>query len=537
MISFSKKKQRSPWLMYILLALAMLPIAIVIGSLVGDMYSMLVTINQEGALLALGFMLISLMIFLFGIFYVMNIFYFANDIETLLPLPFQPSQILGAKFTTVVLYEYLVAAIMYIPLIAVFGIKSGSGIIYYIYAIALFLVLPIIPLILASILVMIIMRFTNIAKNKDRMRIIGGIIAILLAVGANLGIQMSSRNSMDPNQLQSLFLEQNGFISVITKWFPTSKFPAEALLHWNSLGGFANIALFVGISGIALLLFLLLGEAIYFKGVTGVSETTAKRKTYSETELTTLTKQTSPLISSLLKEFRFLFRTPAYFMNCILSSFMMPIILVVVLFVNQNGIGQLRYMMSLMDNQNMNMGFVMAIVFVISAFLGSSNSIAATAISREGKNVFTTKYLPIPYKTQLLAKLLSGIILSLLMMAIVLIMVVVLIHPPVSFVIYSAIVMILGVIFSSLIGLIFDLYFPKLDWVNEQKAVKGNMNSLFSLLISIVIAGLVVFIFSQFDLGQVAGFMTLLVLLIVINLLLMKLLMSKGVRLFSEIEE
>src|SRR5690606_23826159 len=116
MISFSKKKQSNPWLIYMLLALAMLPIAVVIGSIVGDMYLMLVEINQEGALLALGFMLISVMIFFFGIFYVMNIFYFANDIETLLPLPFQPAQILGAKFTTAVFYEYLVAAIMYIPL-------------------------------------------------------------------------------------------------------------------------------------------------------------------------------------------------------------------------------------------------------------------------------------------------------------------------------------------------------------------------------------------------------------------------------------
>ncbi len=536
MVAFSKNKQRNPIWIYLLLAVALIPVALTIGSFIGDLYTILESINQEGTLLALGFMSISLMIFFFGIFYVMNIFYFANDIETLLPLPLKPSDILGAKLSTVIIYEYFVAAIIYLPLVISFGINSGGGILYYLYALVLFLVLPIIPLIFASVIVMVIMRFTNIAKNKDRMRIIGGIIAILLAVGGNFAIQFYTQKPMDPNQLQSFFTEKNTLVELTTKWFPSSKFPAEALLNWNNLSGLANATLFIGISIILIIAFLLLGEFVYFRGVTGVSETTAKRKKYSAAELTFITKESSPFLAILLKELRFLIRTPAYLMNCILSSFMLPFILVIVLFLNPNNTGQLQFLKSLLAG-DFNVGFILAIVFAISVFFSASNSIAATAVSREGKNVFISKYLPVSYNTQLWAKVLSAVIISLLTVVLVLAILVTLLQPSIVFLLFITIVLLLGVFFSSLVGLLFDLYYPKLDWVNEQRAVKGNMNTLFSLLISILIAGVTVFIFSQFDLGLWGGFFTIAAVLLVLNIVLVQLLAKKGAKWFEQIEE
>lgn len=530
-----KKKSRVPAvLLPFLLLLAMLPFSFMIGYLVMNLYDSLLPVQQEGTILALGFVAISMMIFLFGIFYVINTFYFANDIETLLPMPLTSAQIMGAKFTTVVLYEYLVEAIIFMPLVIAYGIKSGSGILFYLYSIMIFLAIPILPLILASIIVMVIMRFTNLAKNKDRMRVIGGMIAVVLAVGGNFLFQYYSRRSMSAEQLQELFLQKNSLIHLVSSLFPTSRFPAEALVHSTNLQGLANLAIFMGISLITLIIFLFLAEAIYLKGVIGISETHSKRKAYSQEELASLTKESSPLTALLLKELRFLFRTPAYFMNCILSNLLLPVVMVIAFILNSGELSKLPdLLLRFLEGKT---GFVQSIVFLFSVFLGSANNIAATAISREGKNFYVNKYLPVPYLTHIWAKLLSGVIISLIPIILVIAALIVLIHPSVLFILLSSMTAVLGILFASLVGVLIDLKYPKLDWANEQRAVKSNINGLLSLLLNSLIAGLTVFMMFRLDVPAWTGYIVLLGLTLVYNLILIWILAAKGEKWFGQIE-
>ena len=72
-----------------------------------------------------------------------------------------------AKFLTVVVYEYLTELIMLFPILMVYGVKNGEGIGFYLMSAVVFLLVPVVPLIMASIIVMIIMRFTNIGRHKD----------------------------------------------------------------------------------------------------------------------------------------------------------------------------------------------------------------------------------------------------------------------------------------------------------------------------------------------------------------------------------
>ena len=88
-------------------------------------------------------------------------FYFSRDIENLLPLPLRPVEILAAKFTVTLLYEYLTEILFLAPILIAFGIKSHGGIFYYFNAAVIFLTLPIAPLVYASIISMIIMRFNQ----------------------------------------------------------------------------------------------------------------------------------------------------------------------------------------------------------------------------------------------------------------------------------------------------------------------------------------------------------------------------------------
>ncbi|HRU40608.1 MAG TPA: hypothetical protein P5021_01400, partial [Candidatus Diapherotrites archaeon] len=230
-------------LLSLLIFAAFLPMMLSIGSIVLAGYAVLSEIRQEGMILGIGFSLSSLTIFFFGIFYVMSVFYFSKDIESLLPLPLKPSEILAAKFTVAMLYEYLTEAIFLAPVLIGYGIASKAGLLYYLYGILLFLALPVLPLIYASAISMLVMGFTNLAKNKDRFRIVGGITAMFLAVGINAFITKLTGSSISAMELQKL-MEQgnNSYAEIMSGIFFSNRFAVLALLNSEALKGFVNLA-------------------------------------------------------------------------------------------------------------------------------------------------------------------------------------------------------------------------------------------------------------------------------------------------------
>ena len=523
-------------LLSVLILAAFLPMMFGIGTLALAGYDVLSEIQQEGLILGMGFSVCSLAIFFFSIFYVMSVFYFSKDIESLLPLPLKPSEILAAKFTVTLFYEYLTELVFLAPILIGFGIASNARLIYYLYSILLFLTLPILPLIYASMLSMLVMGFTNLAKNKDRFRIVGGIIAMFLAVGLNAYITKISSSSMNVDELQQLLAQgNNSYVEIMSGIFFSNRFAVAALLHSEALKGFVNLAVFVLISLLFVMLFLSFGESIYFKGVAGISEASAKRKKYSETELEKFSKQKSALRAYTIKELKLLFRTPVYFMNCVLMNFIFPVFIILPFLVQPDEIKELQGLSTYIANGT-GSAVVLAVAFGISAFVTSANGITASAISREGTNIFVCKYLPVSYKTQIMAKVLSGMSMGVVGTLSMVLAVVIFMPVPVYLILLIAATSILGILFSSFAGILIDLSFPKLIWDNEQKAVKQNFNVVLNMLVSIVIAGIPVFVTIALHFKLWMTFLILTVGFGILDLLLYNILSTVGVRLFEKIE-
>ena len=138
------------------------------------------------------------------------------------------------------------------------------------------------------------------------------------------------------------------------------------------------------------MIFIILGQALYFKGVMGVSETSSKRKTLSNSELIKNTTQNSSLKVYILKELKLLFRTPIYFMNCVLMNFLWPVFLLIPIFSQKSGRSQLNMLTEFLQNSKTS-GIALGAFFAFMVFVSCSNSIATTAISREGKNLLYIK--------------------------------------------------------------------------------------------------------------------------------------------------
>lgn len=532
----SKGKIKLKGIVLILILIAgFMPMAIGLGSFVSKVYNILAPINQQGALLGLGLSIASMIIFFFGIFYVMGTFYFSMDIEYLLPLPFKASQIIGAKFVVVLLYEYLTEIIILAPIIIAYGVSGDSGVLYYIFGILIFLTLPMIPLIISSVLVMIIMRFTSIAKNKDRFKTIGGIIAIFIGLGLNVIVQKTALSLTNPEQIQKIFMEgNNSLISLSSQMFPSAKLAALALVENTLSKGIMNLILFIVITAIALVIFIIISEGLYFKGVIGISETTTKRKELSKGDFSKATVQNSLLKAYTMKELKILFRTPSYFMNCILINFLWPVIILLPALVNSGDAANLGMISELINNPKM-MPIILAGAVGGIVFVSSSNAIASTAISREGKGLFVNKYMPISYKTQIMSKVFSGFIMGIVGMIMLVTVFVILAKPPILLIILIIAIGLLANLFANLAGIFIDLSNPKLDWDNEQKAVKQNINSLLNWIPCLVVAGLVFFTVYKIELSLMLTSILMFALYGIIDLILYKLVATKGVKLYDNL--
>jgi ABC-2 type transport system permease protein len=529
------KKQIKGILLGLLLVLAFTPIAIEFGKFLSVAYDGLHSIGQEAVILAFGLSIVSVTIFFFGIFYAMGIFYFSMDVENLLPLPFKPWHIMGAKFAVVLIYEYVTELIFFMPTLMAYGIKSSAGMLYYAYGVVIFLLLPIVPLVIASIINMIIMRFTNIAKNKDRFRLIGGIIAMFSGIGINIYIQRFTQN-IDQPQITEMFAEgNNSLVALVTNIFPSTKIAVGSLINSANMKGFISLILFVVITAAALIIFIVLGEALYFKGVMGVSETTSKRKVLSSNELTRNTTQSSSLKVYLFKELKLLFRTPIYFMNCVLMNFLWPIFILIPLFSQKGDTGQIAQISKLLRDGK-GTGIALGIFFAFVVFASCSNGISCTSISREGKNLFILKYIPMKYKKQLMAKVLSAVVLGMAGMVMISILGIAILKIPLDLVLLMIIVGTLGILLTSFIGIFIDLNFPKLHWDTEQKAVKQNLNVMISMIICIAIAGLTVFMIFKFKLTKWSAFTLIVALYATLDVILYYLLGTKGAKMLRKIE-
>ena len=105
------------------------------------------------------------------LFSAVNVLYFSKDLEYLLPLPIKPSKILMAKWNVLIISNYIIEIFIVLPALILYGIMLNQGVLYYLYAALVFMLLPVIPVILISFLMSILMRFTKFIKNKDFQKI------------------------------------------------------------------------------------------------------------------------------------------------------------------------------------------------------------------------------------------------------------------------------------------------------------------------------------------------------------------------------
>ncbi|MGS2745647.1 putative ABC transporter permease subunit [Bacillus zanthoxyli] len=510
---------------------------LIFGSMTHGMYEGMKQLGQDpGMIIAMGLAIASIWVFLMSITNILTVFYYSNDIEMLLPLPLKPAQIIWAKFLTVLITQYVMSSFILLPIFITYGLKSGAFITYYIYMIFIYLLFPIVPLVLASLLMTVIMRYTNIAKNKDRGNIFIGIVSILFIVGINVFMQWRNKSAFSGDgAAEYLVNNQSSLIVQMTNYFPTTYFGAVALVESANWKGPLYVMIFALISFVFFVLFYYIAERTYLKGVIGLSTSTAKKEVISAEGLQKSTVQSSHLKAYVKKEFKTLFRTPQFFLNCIVQTFVMPIMLFFILFVQD---GNLKFITEYINNPETT-GFAIGVGLCASLFLMGSNVIATTSFSRDGSSWFVNRYLPVKASDIFFAKAITAWLINVIILAVFGITMAVVAGISPVFMILWFLLSANGLLLINLIGTRWDAQTADIHWDTEQKLFKSRYTTLWNFLANILIALIIVagvsVLYFFLQVGLWVMFIVLFAMFTIVNYIFIKILKLGAERILSNI--
>ena len=511
----STKKQMivTKFLLVLVSLLIILPFVVVSGLFVYTVTNSLVEYNYETIGLEFMCILLCVFTFIFSFNVILNELYFTGDIENLLPLPIKPREIVGAKIASIFCAESLVQLLVVFFSVIGFFFALGLSFKNFLLGILGMITLPMIPIIYCSIISLLIMSFTRFIKNKETIRKVG--LVFVLAVLMLFVYFLGALQNFD----LELYIEGfvNGdqtFLHVMRGILPHINLFIDILVT----GSIRSLLLYILVNIGFIVVLLGLADVCYFKGVVGLSSKDTESKKSSSNILKNI-KVENPTNSYFKKEIFTLFRTSSYFLNCILINFIWPIFVYVIckLKFPDLTLSKLKNLVTSTDNNTLIIIFMF--VIGVSILLPALNSIASSSFSREGKNFYFMKYIPMDYSSQVSVKLLVSFIIAFIGVNAFSLIFYLVIGLKVSLSFIFLIISFLAILFICSLGIIIDSINPKLVWDDELNALRENSNNFIvmgiSIFVFIVLAGLCYLLYKSF--GIALAFTFILLILILLN--------------------
>ena len=171
---------------YLLLGVCLLPVSVLLFLLGYSGYTFLQPLGLETLLIEFVCAIGMMVIFFYGLPLFLSEYYMDSDLVKLLPLPFTPAQIVGAKGFCCLLNEYYLIVLLFFPFLLGYGISAKMGIFYWINMILACLIFPVVPLVYAAVLTMLVMRLFKNIRNKDFLSYLGFAASLIFAIGINV---------------------------------------------------------------------------------------------------------------------------------------------------------------------------------------------------------------------------------------------------------------------------------------------------------------------------------------------------------------
>lgn len=344
-------------------------------------------INAE--LIAIVLLAVQGLTLVFTIAHVISTLYLSKDNELLICMPVTANQFFISKVLLVYFKELAFDALLCAPLLVCLGIFGGFGVSFYLAVPLYVILLPILPIILASFISIPVMRVLAFLKKHAVLAIIILLVSVAGILFAYMELIASIAGSFNITEQQlevvkSINEAVRGLGGKIFVYYQLS----QAMM---SFGKWYYIVFFILLCAALSFATVMIIRPFYFRVAMPQLENRVTKRSSEKGKF----RHTSPFVSLINKELLCIFRSPSEVFQYFLFTLLMPFIvfsydrLLMTITVNQAGV-------------NMIAGSHVMIIAIMAML---SNISSASAISRDGGNFHTSKIVPVSYFTQVFAKL------------------------------------------------------------------------------------------------------------------------------------
>lgn len=508
----SNEKKQTNIVATVFLIFIAIPLSLSFGFLSFYMAFILNGTGNEFHVLNLGMGIACLTMFFFGMLMIPSIFYFAGDIEHLLPLPIKPMNVINGKLFTTYMWENITSIAVFLPVMIGYSIGTHVEWYYWLYGLIVLSTISLIPMLYGTIINILLIRFTSFGKNKNTLSYVESIMSIVLSTLISVYL-LNNLTSGSGDIFYTLAFSTDSFSMILTKFLPFMSYATSAM----TTGNFIDLLIYLGFNLLVFGVYFIVAKLFYFDGVLRMSSGNKTGKAVRDDVVKKKSKKHFKLYALVKKEFINLFINPSYFSACIASNILLPLLFFLIPRTDmwRNIYSSVNYNLSILTYDR----YMIILMIGLSLFSFGMNYIAATSISREGADYQAMKFLPVSYSLQILSKMIASFIISGISFGIVLGLLFFYIKISLRTKILGTILGLLVGIFVMELSIWLDLYNPTLNWDDEQKAVKQNFNGMIGLLLSLALVILLGFVILKINIALDVMVIILFVIFIALDIL------------------
>lgn len=466
-------------------------VAGVMGWIEWHLLGVLIQLKQPDLLLGLTAFIGMAITLVYGIFYMMSTLYFAKDTSLLAALPVSERVIFSARASRVWVGEAGVNALFVLPAVILYMVRLGFDAGLLVRALIVTVISPVIPLSIAVVICSLLARFSAFRRHREAVTTAGSIVLTIGMMVLSMTMSsMGARMEDDTEFLLQFLMGRLDLVDRLSSLFPPAGWAAKGLL-----GDWGQLALLLAVSVAAAALVVLVFGRGYLRAASTEGDGVASGRRVKLQDVRY--RRTSVQMALLRREVTEVLRTPPYLLNCVVSSVILPLFMVVAMaFGMSQGMGvdmNTAVTTLLSELKGVDFTLVGVVLAGVMSYMAGMNATASTSVSREGKRHGLYRMMPVPAVKVLRAKTLSGFVFA--MTGVVLACAALLILlPSLALQIGEALLWsaLLAYFFSD-IGVIMDAAHPKMTWANETQAVKNNFNMVISMLIGFAVLAVIGF--------------------------------------------
>ena len=437
-----------------------------------------------------------------------SILFLSKDNDQLLYLPFKPKEIFMARMIMSLFSSYLLIILFFVPSAIGVGIAQGASIVFYISILIATILVPIIPVIISSTLLVVLVSIFKFLRNRNFVTYIIVIFSFVLGFGVS-GFLESYMPEITSET--DIFLLMEKYEIAINELCQYLMFALPLIKIVDISVGLGMrllwLVVYVGLTTLFMFLATTLASKLYLKSLLNINSGVRKKK-YSQAKVNELFKKKKSTFGVLVSnEKKSLFRNPMAFLNLVFPC-VMPIIIAVLMLtsVSNMDIITIKSALPYVDDYYNHIILGISLVFSITTMY------SAVSFSKEGVNNYAMNYLPVSFIKVFLSKAILGTVLNLVPFLVCMGAIYLIIDIDIMLTLHGLVCSVIAIFAVNLIGVFIDINRPKLKWNSDVEAIKNNMNIFYYMLATVVFYGVLII------LCDYAGLIELLVIIFILTM-------------------